>query len=109
MQGCRRVRRSPNSIESLTQTVGRHNPGLVDRQQGDTPAAPSEGLEGVQNRLVLDGARDEMSPACRFQGLSDATNGKIVRFGSPAREHDLGRLAANQCRNRRPGVVQYAL
>ena len=42
---------------------GSTTPGLIDRQERDPPAAPGERLQGVQHRLVLDGAGNQV-PAC---------------------------------------------
>jgi hypothetical protein len=63
------------------------DPGCSDRQQRGLPAAAGEGLEGDQDRLVLDGRGDEVFSAGRLQGLGRSPQRKIVGLGPAAGEY----------------------
>ena len=68
------------------QGVGRDDARAIDAQPADLPAAAGEGPGGLQDRLVLDGADDEMTPARRLQRLSGAAHRQDVGLGAAARE-----------------------
>ena len=79
--------------------VGPDDPVLVDRQQRHPPAAPRQRLQGVEDRLVLDGAGDQVPAPGGLQRLGGAADGEVVAFGAAAGEHHLGRLTAQQRRD----------
>ena len=83
---------------------------LVWRQQGRPPPTPSEGSQGVQNRLVLYRAGNQV-PLRRgaleaFEHACDATNGEVIGFGTAAGEHDFGGIAIDQRADRRSRVIE---
>jgi hypothetical protein len=85
----------------------RHDAARVDRQQRRRPAATGEGLEGIQDRLVLDRSRYQMAPAGRLERFRHSAEGEVVRLGPAAREHDLGRLGREQLRDARARLVEH--
>ncbi len=90
----------------VAEAIDRNNPCVVDREERRAPAAPGERLEGIEDRLVLDAAGDEMTPSRPFESLGGAADREVVGFGAAAGEDDLRRIAAHERRNRRPRLVQ---
>ena len=72
----------------LPDPVGRDDAPLVDRDQGRPPAAAGQGLEGVQDRFVLDGAGHEVAASGGLGGFGRAADGEVVGLGSAAREYN---------------------
>ena len=73
--------------DELPKPSRRCDAGLIDRNERRPPAASCEGLQGVQHRLVLDRARDEVTAAGRLERFSCAPNGHVVGLGAAAGEH----------------------
>ena len=69
---------------------------LIDRHERGLPAAPGERLERVQDRLVLDGAGDQVAPAGRLERLGRAADGEVVGLGAAAGEDDFGRIGVQE-------------
>src|SRR5213593_1971177 len=61
---------------------------------------------------MLDATRDDMTFGGRgldpLVNAGGAADREVIGFGSTAREDDLRRIAADQCRDGAPGIVQYA-
>jgi len=93
--------------------AGGDDPGCVDRKDRRRPPALDERLHGVEHGLVLDGARDDVTPARRaiekFGRLCRAAQREVVGLGAAAGEHDLGRLGPDQLCDRRARLVQHRL
>ena len=68
---------------------------LLHRQIGDARALLLELLARVDDRLVLDHARDDVIALLAVH-LRDALDRQVVRFGRAAREDDFLRAGANQ-------------
>ncbi len=58
---------------------------------------------------MLDRRGDEMRAAGWLERFSHPAQGKVVSLGPATREHHLGRLAADQCRDRAPRLVEDTL
>ncbi len=83
--------------------------GPVDRQPADLPAAAGQGPGRLDDRFVLDGADDQVTPAGGLQGFGGAAQGEDVRFGAAAGEDDLGRIPADEGGDGGAGRVEPAL
>ena len=95
--------------EGVGDTVRGHHAGLVDRHQGGLPPPAGQGLQGVQNGLVLDGAGHQVLSAGRLEDLGGPSKGQVVGLRAAAREDDLGRVSADQCGRRGTGLVDHRL
>ena len=95
--------------QRLLQFVRRHDAARVDWQQRGPPAATSQRLYRVEHRLVLDGACNEVLASGDLERLGSSSNGDVVAFGAAAREHDLGRIGAEQRGHAAPCLIQRSL
>ena len=68
---------------------------LLHRQIGDAVAVLLEALAGVEHRLVLGDARDDVVALLAIH-LGDALDREVVGLGRAAREDDLLRVRADQ-------------
>ena len=94
-----------SSVSAAFERFRLDDAGLVDRQQRGPPAAAGERLQRDQDRLVLDGGRDEVSPAGRLERFGGAAKCKIVGLGAAAGEYKFRGLCADKSRDRGPGLV----
>ena len=70
----------------------------------------AERLDGIEHGLVLDAARDDVALARRrLERLGGAAQREVVGLGAAAREHDLGRLRADELPDRRARLVEQRL
>ena len=92
--------------DELAQPIGRHDAGLIDREERRAPAAARQRLQRVQHGLVFDRARDEMTAAGRLERVGGAADREVVRLGAAAREHDLRRIAVDERRHGRSRLVE---
>ena len=95
---------------AVPQGVGIDDAAPSDRQErrGCQPRFASA-LTVLQDGLVLDRGRDQMSAAGRLERFGGAAQREVVGLGAAAREDDLGRLGADERRDRRSGVIERRL
>ena len=82
--------------DARSQIAGIDDARLANRKDGQRPAAPLERSRCVEDRLVLDGADDDLAAPGGFECLGCAPQGEVIGLGPAAGEHDLGRRRANQ-------------
>ena len=105
----------------ITETIAVLSVSAASSAAGATmPLASTGSSVVVQPRRasalnVLSTASCSMALAMRWrrpvdlERLGDAAEREVVGLGAAAREHDLGRLAPDQIRDRGPRVVEHAL
>src|SRR5262249_54966785 len=93
----------------LAQSLRRQDARFVDRQKGRPPSAPRERLECIENRLMLDRARDQVTTASGLERLGGAPDREVVRFGAAACKYNFGGITADQAGHRRSRFVQRRL
>ena len=82
---------------------GAHQAVLVHGQVGHLEALLLQGLAGVEHRMVLDGARDEVL-ALAGVGAGESLDGPVVRLGAAARDVHLAGRGANKTGQRLAGI-----
>ena len=92
--------------DRATQIVGVDAAGAVHREHGDPRALAGEELARRDDgRMLHRGGDDVRGLDFVHAGEEHALQREVVRFASPAREHDLRRLASEQLRDLRSRVL----
>ena len=95
--------------QGVPQRVGRHDTACIHRQERRPPTPSAQSLHRVQNRLVLDGARDDVPASGRLESLSKPPDGDVVAFGPAARKYNLGWIRTKQVGNLGSSFVEERL
>ncbi len=78
--------------DRFAQAIHRHDAADIHRQQRDLPAALGHRPHGVQHRLVLDSARNQVLSSRRLHGLGRAADGDVVGLGAAGGKDDFRRI-----------------
>ena len=90
--------------DGLLHLLGGHHAVLMDVQKGDGEALLLQGLQGVENGVVLEGGGDDVGLALQLPKGSHRADGLVVRLTAPGGKDHLGGLTAQTLGNASAGL-----